>query len=480
MKSPDSLRSRSGTWLVLTMLLLGFSATAAADNGIASLKEAGKAFSEVAKKVSPAVVFISTEKLEDVRMRGNGAPFDDEFFRRFFGQPFPDEPQGGQPRQRRVQGQGSGFIVSSDGYILTNNHVVGDADEVLVQLQDGRELKARLVGTDDRSDVAVIKVDAENLPVLELGDSEALEVGEWVLAIGSPFGLSHTLTAGIVSAKGRSSVGITDYENFIQTDAAINPGNSGGPLVDLNGQAVGMNTAIFSRSGGYMGIGFAIPINMVSNIMQQLIDNGRVTRGFLGVLIQDLNQELAESFGLDNRQGVLIAGVNEDSPAANAGIEQGDVVIEFNGKPVIEVGSFRNQVSLITPGSEVSMKVIRDGSEKEIVVTVGTLADDSAATIGEHGNALEEYGFAVQTLTPELAERFELEGVEGVVVTSVDNGSPAFEAGLRPGMVITEVNRTAVEDLESFDAAMAKSSAGKSVLLLVADQRGSRYIALKK
>ncbi len=472
---------RAPALVLVAFAMLAPAGMAHADNGIENLRLAGKAFSSVARQVSPAVVYISVEKLQDVSQGRPGFPFDEEFFRRFFDQPMPDNQFRNQPRQRRVQGQGSGFIISRDGYILTNNHVVGDADEVTVHLQDGRELKARQVGSDARSDVAVIKVEAgEDLPVLELGDSDQLEVGEWVLAIGSPFGLSHTLTAGIVSAKGRSSVGITDYENFIQTDAAINPGNSGGPLVDLNGKAVGMNTAIFSRSGGYMGIGFAIPINMVRNIMDQLIDSGRVTRGFLGILIQDLTQELAESFGLENRRGVLIANVTEGSPAEAGGLRQGDVVTEFDGHEVVEVGSFRNRVSMVTPGSVVEMTVMRDGESVDLKITVGTLPDEDATAMSSEEETVPDLGFSVQALTPELAERLELEDDRGVVVNSVDNDSPAFQAGLRPGMVIAEVNREAVEDVAAFNAAIRDSAEDSSVLLLVKDQRGSRYIALKR
>jgi len=475
-------RSRNLARYLVFVLALGLAGAApsVADNGVESLREAGKAFSEVAKTVSPAVVYISVERVEEVGGVPEGFPFNDEFFRRFFDVPFPDNRFRGQPRERRIQGQGSGFIVSSDGYILTNNHVIGDAETVTVQLQDGRELEARQVGSDERSDVAVIKVDAENLPVLELGDSDRLEVGEWVLAIGSPFGLSHTLTAGIVSAKGRSSVGITDYEDFIQTDAAINPGNSGGPLVDLSGKAVGMNTAIFSRSGGYMGIGFAIPINMVRNIMNQLIDSGQVTRGFLGVLIQDLTQELAQSFGLENTRGVLIASVTADSPAERGGLKQGDVVTRFDGEEVVEVGQFRNQVSMITPGSEIDMTVIRDGKEVDLTIEVGTLPEDASASTMPSESPGEALGFAVQTLTPELAERFGLEDLSGVVITSVDNASPAFSAGLRPGMVVSEVNRRPVSDVDEFNAAIGEAGEDESVLLLVNDQRGSRYVAIKR
>ena len=477
--------SKTTSFAAIRGLLLGAAlcaaAPAAAENGLENLREAGKAFSSVAKKVSPAVVFISVERIEDSPFGHRRSPFDDDFFRRFFDLPFPDERFRQPPRQRRVEGQGSGFIVSKDGYILTNNHVVGDADEVSVRLQDGRELSAQLVGADRRSDVAVIRVDARDLPVLEPGDSDALEVGEWVLAIGSPFGLSHTLTAGIVSAKGRSSVGINDYENFIQTDAAINPGNSGGPLVDLNGKAVGMNTAIFSRSGGYMGIGFAIPINMVRNIMDQLIEHGRVTRGYLGVLIQDLTAELAESFGLETRGGVLIAAVTDDSPARRSGLMQGDVVVRFDDRPVREVGSFRNNVSLVTPGSKVEVVVIRDGQEQTIEVEIGKLPDEPGAEAPETvADVLLELGFVVQGLTPELAERFGIDHVTGVVISSVEDGSAAERAGLRAGMVIHELNRNPVRTLDEFNDGLGDAADRETLLLLVGDRRGSRYIALKR
>ena len=454
---------------------------AVAGNGLESLRLAGKAFSEVAKKVSPAVVYINVERIERSRRRER-SPFDDEFFRRFFDMPFPDDRLRNGPRERRVEGQGSGFIISSDGLILTNNHVVGDADEMVVQMQDGREFKAKLVGADERSDVAVIKVEAENLPVLELGDSDALDVGEWVLAVGSPFGLSHSITAGIVSAKGRSSVGITDYENFIQTDAAINPGNSGGPLVDLNGKAVGMNTAIFSRSGGYMGIGFAIPINMVSKIMGQLVDSGSVTRGYLGILIQNLTHDLSEQFGLDTSKGVLIADVTADSPAERSGLLQGDVIVEFDGQKVDDVGRFRNRVSLVMPGSEVNMVVIRGGERVSLDVEIGTLPDQQAASAEpeEVEDSLEELGFTVQNLTDEIAERLEMEGVEGVVITGVENGSQAARAGLRPGLVIQEANRQPVKNTEDLKQALGDLDSGESALLLVADGQGRRYVVLKR
>ena len=476
-----SVRKVAALSLVILMLPLQVIATDSDSAAIAQLREAGKAFSSVARKTSPAVVFISVEIVEDVRSSQRRSPFEDEFFKRFFDIP-PDSQPRQRPRQRRTAGQGSGFVVSPDGLILTNNHVVGEADKVQVRFQDGTEYSAEIVGTDSRSDVAVIKIDAENLPVLELGDSDILEVGEWVLAIGSPFGLSHSLTAGIVSAKGRSSVGITDYENFIQTDAAINPGNSGGPLVDLNGRAIGMNTAIFSRSGGYMGVGFAIPINMVRNIMNQLVNDGQVTRGFLGVLIQNLTKELADSFGLKSQRGVLISEVTPDSPAKKSGMKAGDVVVEFDGKPVTDVGTFRNRVSLVFPGSKVSIVVMRNGSRKDLEVTIGTLPDDKVASKnGPTVDSLEELGFSVQDLTRELAEAFGLgDDGGGVVVSAVENESKAFSAGLRPGMIVQELNRKTIGDLKDFRSALKSIDSSDSVLMLVSDSNGTRYIAIRR
>jgi serine protease Do len=380
-------------------------------------------------------------------------------------------------QQQRMEGQGSGFIISPDGYIMTNNHVVGDADKVTVKLEDGREFTAKTVGTDPHSDVAIIKIDAKNLPVLALGDSDALEVGNWVLAIGNPFGLSHTLTAGIVSAKGRSSLGLTDYENFIQTDAAINPGNSGGPLVDLNGKAIGMNTAIFSQSGGSMGIGFAIPINMAKAIKNQLIKTGSVTRGYLGIVIQDLTPELADSFGLDDHQGILVAEVTTDSPAEKAQLKQGDVIVKFDGKAVEEVGAFRNYVSLKAPGTRENITILRDGKQRTLTVTIGTLPD-SGPMAGIDAHTPDNLGLTIQTLTPDLAQQFGYQEDKGVVVTQVAPGSVAALADIQPGMLIQEVNRKQVQDVNEFKQAIRKSENSKTVLLLIREGQYSRYVVL--
>ncbi len=474
--------------LFLSVVVLGAALFAngavAQDSGLESLRETGKAFRSVAKQVSPAVVYIHVEK-EIKQQSGmdnpfSGHPFGDEFFKRFFGQPPQQGQQGNQNKtpKRRESGQGSGFVISEDGYIMTNNHVVGDADKVTVQLLDGREYEAEIVGTDPPTDVALIKIDAdEKMPFLPLGNSNQLEVGDWVLAFGNPFGLSHTLTAGIVSAKGRSGIGLTDYENFIQTDAAINPGNSGGPLVNLDGEVVGMNTAIFSRSGGYMGIGFAIPINMAKNIHQQLVQHGGVTRGRLGVLIQDLTKDLAESFGIDQREGILIAQVMEDSPAEKAGFEQGDVILKLNGEKVDKVAKFRNQIAMTRPGTKVEFLVLRDNKKKKIKASIGTMeTDDDGRPVKT--DKLPELGMRLQKLTDDLADQFGYKEAQGVLVVEVEVGSIAARAGIKRGSLIEEVNRKEVTTPAEVKT-LIKESQKKTVLLLVRQGDASRYLALK-
>ncbi|MDX2480198.1 MAG: DegQ family serine endoprotease [Desulfuromusa sp.] len=453
--------------------------------GLDSLRETGKAFRSVAKQVGPAVVFIQVEKeVKQQNVAGNpfgGHPFGDEFLRRFFGQPPQQNPRQ-QPQKkapkRRESGQGSGFIISADGYIMTNNHVVGNADKVTVQLLDGSEYTAKIIGTDPPTDVALIKIDAnEKLPFLPLGNSNKLEVGDWVLAFGNPFGLSHTLTAGIVSAKGRSGIGLTDYENFIQTDAAINPGNSGGPLVNIDGEVVGMNTAIFSRSGGYMGIGFAIPINMAQNIHQQLVKHGGVTRGRLGILIQDLTKDLAESFDIDQRDGILVAQVIKDSPAEQAGLKQGDIILQLNGNKVDKVAKFRNQIAMTRPGTEVDLLVLRDSKKKNIIAAIGKMESDAEGR-PVSSNELPELGMKLQKMTNDLAEQFGYKGVNGVLVVEVEAGSIAAQAGIQRGSVIEEVNRQEVETPDQVKK-LIEDSKKKSVLLLVRQGDASRYLALK-
>ncbi len=447
------------------------------DESLRNAVRLGKAFTAVAKKASPAVVFIQVEKVLADRAAPHNDPFDlfnDEFFRRFFQDRMPRRQN--PPRQFRQKAQGSGFIISSDGYILTNNHVVGGADKVQVKMADGRQFDAKVVGADPETDIALLKIDGSGLPTLPLGSSSSLEVGEWVIAIGNPFGLSHTVTAGIVSAKGRSNVGIASYEDFIQTDAAINPGNSGGPLINLDGKVVGINTAIFSRSGGYMGIGFAIPVDQASVIYRQLKEHGSVTRGFLGVVVQDLTPELMDAFDLKKKEGVLISEVTPDSPADRSGLKHGDVILKLDGKSVKGLGSFRNRVALFRPGTKIQLKIVRKGEEKEVSVTIGTLADRTAAS--ENQEILKRLGMTIRTLDADSAKKQGYEGEEGVLVTKVEPGSLAAFAGIRPGVLIVEANRRKVRTVQEFQEVLARS-ASPSILMLIRDGEVSRYVALR-
>jgi serine protease Do len=484
--------------VILLLILSWFVALPAnaIDEGVEALRQSGKAFASVAREVSPSVVFIEVEgKASSSTITqfsepfGEGLPFGEDFFKRFFGDEFPGMPRTPRPdepqAERRTVGQGSGFVFAEEGgllsdktYILTNNHVVEDADRIRVKFQDGREFDAGITGTDPQSEIAVIEIKESDLPALALGDSSSLEVGEWVLAIGNPFGLSHTLTVGVVSAKGRTSLGISDYEDFIQTDAAINPGNSGGPLVNLDGEVVGMNTAIFSRSGGYMGVGFAIPSNLVRVIANQLIEHGEVTRGFLGIVIQQLTADLAESFDIDPGQGILVAQVSEDSPADKAGLRQGDVIVAYQGKPVKEIGNFRNRVSLTPPGSREELTILRDGVRKTLNVTIGTLDRDKLIAQAPAQQSTEELGLTVQTLTPQLAEQIDALPGEGVVVTEVRPGSIAAMAGIETGTVILQVNRRPVNSAADFSRALEAGRGGKRVLLLVRKDGVQRFVAL--
>jgi serine protease Do len=448
------------------------------------LTATGKAFSNVAKEADPSVVFIQVEKkMKAAPMLGMTAPGDDPsdpfggLFRRFFQGRTPD-PRG-NGREYSVSGAGSGCIASKDGYILTNNHVVSDADKITVTLGDGRELKAKIVGTDPRTDLAVIKVDADDLPVLPLGDSDSLEPGEWVVAVGSPFGLTHSITAGIVSAVGRTHVGIADYENFIQTDAAINPGNSGGPLLDLEGRVVGINTAIYTRTGSYMGVGFAIPINLARGISGRLIKDGSVTRGYLGILIQELTPALAASFDLKEEKGILVSQVEGDSPAEKAGVKEGDVIVELDGKSVEKVGPFRNTVAMYGPGKIVDLTVVRDGKKMSFDVCLGRLSDEGSGTATGRG-CLENFGISIQDLDPALAERFGYQGEQGVLISQVDPESLAARAGLRPGVLIKEVDRRPVASAADIEKAMKSAGSNDSVLLLVRDGRYSRYLVIER
>lgn len=460
--------------LILSFLLLSISTVAIGQQGgLENLRQTGKAFSSVAHKVSPSVVFIKveSEKENSQLQLGPGSPFNDDLFRRFFGDQFRGLPEQRSPRRERTLGQGSGFVFSlnkglfSDrAYILTNNHVVEGATKIRVTFQDGREFDASIKGSDPKSDIAVLEIQVEDVPSLSLGDSSRLQVGEWVVAIGNPFGLSHTLTAGVVSAKGRTSLGINDYEDFIQTDAAINPGNSGGPLVNLDGEVIGINTAIFSRSGGYMGVGFAIPINMAKEIAQQLLEGGEVTRGFLGVTIQNLTPELAESFAVDSLNGVIVAQVSEGSPAQKAGLRQGDLIIQYQDQKVKDSGSFRNRVSLTPPGSKVSIGVNRKGKKISLLATIGELS--AQQTLSASISSTNAIGVSVQTITSSLAQQFNGSEGKGVVVTSVKPGSLAERAGLDVGTIIYEVNREKVNDAQQFKKLIDESNNSRALMLI--------------
>ena len=399
--------------------------------------------------------------------------FGDEFFDRFFrGRP----PEG----EFKTESLGSGVIVDERGYILTNNHVIEGASELKIKLGDKREFDAKVIGADPQTDVAVIKIESsDHLPAAKLGDSDKIRVGQWAIAIGSPFGLVQTVSAGIISATGRANVGVAQYEDLIQTDAAINPGNSGGPLVNVKGEVIGINTAIFTRTGGYQGIGFAIPINMAKAIMRDLIDKGKVTRGWLGVVIQDLNPALAKSFGVTVTEGVLVSDIQSNSPAAEAGIERGDIVTEYNGTQVRDVNHLRNLVAPTEIGKAVTIKVLRDGKEKALSIKIGEQPPELFGLAPGAQPSAKNLGVTVQNLTPELAKSLGYEGEKGVLVSSVQPGSPGALADLREGDLIKEVNREKIDNVDTFRKAVAKSGTDKDVLMLVRRGEYTRYVIIK-
>ena len=455
---------------------------------IQTLRDTGEAFANVAEKVSPAVVFISTQQTFTQKYQ-YWNPFEDfqndEFFEKFFGPQFrqrQQQQQQQQPKERKQirRGQGTGFVISADGYILTNNHVVKDANTITVKFSDERELKAKVIGSDPETDIAVIKVDAKNLPFAELGDSDKLRVGQWVLAIGNPFGLSHTVTSGIVSAKGRTNIGLPDvqFQDFIQTDAAINFGNSGGPLVNIDGQVIGINSAIYSSSGGYMGIGFAIPINIAKYVYKQIVESGKVVRGYIGIFGQDVTPEMAELLGAKGqKKGVVIHKLVADSPAEKAGLQNGDIIIKRDGKEIETWDAFRNQVAKMPPGTKLTLTVIRDGKEKDFTFELATRPGKEAEkqTPAEE-STVEKLGLTVQNLTPDLAKQFGYKNETGIIVTAVEQGSPAEEKQLVPGTLILEVNRQKVKDVDEFWKAVKK--AGNSILFYILQEDISRYVVV--
>jgi serine protease Do len=433
-------------------------------------------FASVLKPVLPAVVNISTSKV--VKNRPDDSMFfNDPFFRQFFGN---QAPQQQQPRSEREHSLGSGVIITADGTIITNNHVIDGATDIQVYLSDNRQFAAKLIGTDPKTDIAVIKINATGLPTLPIGDSSKMQVGDFVLAIGDPFGIGKTATAGIVSATGRGGLGIENYEDFIQTDASINPGNSGGALINLHGSLIGINTAILSgQGGGNQGIGFAIPINLARNVMNQLVEHGKVTRGYLGVHIQDVSPALAKQFGLTEGGGVLISDVSPDTPAAKAGIKSGDIIQDVNGQPVSAANQLQVQISQMAPGSTVRLKIWRDNKSQDVSITLGELPEK--AEQAEPGQSSEGalQGVDVQNLSPDVAEQLNLPaGTKGVVVTQVDPSSPAAAAGLDRGMVIQEVNHKPVNNISQYKQALSGLS-NQSVLLLVNQGGVTRYLVVE-
>jgi serine protease Do len=448
--------------------------------GAASAKPAPESFAPLVKRVSPAVVFVETERQQEGRqMRGlpfpEGSPFE-EFMRRFG---IPQGPEGEAP-QRHVRGVGSGFIIEEDGLIVTNNHVVEGADDIEVTLDDGRKFDAELVGTDPQTDLALLRVETDtDLPALHFGDSDGVEVGDWVVAVGNPFGLGGTVTAGIVSARGRN-INAGPYDDFIQTDAAINRGNSGGPMFNLDGEVIGINTAIFSPSGGSVGIGFSIPSNLAQPIIAQLRDSGSVERGWLGVMVQQVTPELAEAIGLDEARGALVANVVEDGPAAAAGLQQGDVITSFNGTPIGEMRDLPRVVANTEAGSDAEVELWRNGSSQNVTVEIGKMQPQQASLQSQpqsqeqEEHTSEALGARLAGIDAETRSRFDLPSdAQGVVVLEVQPDGPAAEAGLRPGDIIRRVDNAQVTSARAVADSLAEAAQGERTALMLVERGGN-------
>ena len=445
---------------------------------ILQLQNTGKVFVAVGKEVIPTVVAIETQmKVEAPRISERPRTPFDEFFGEDFWRHFAPRPYGG-PRK----GLGSGVIVSKEGYILTNNHVIQGADKIKVSLSDGRKFDAKVVGKDEPTDIAVIKIDAKDLSVIRFGDSDALEVGEWVLAVGNPFEQYNTMTQGIVSAKGRSHLNFgrttPTYQNFIQTSAAINPGNSGGPLVNLKGQLVGINAAIQTTSGGSLGIGFAIPINMARNVMEELIGKGRVVRGYLGVDISDVDQDMADALKLDKVRGAIVQQVRENTGAQKAGVQAGDVILEVNGKKIENASALQRIIANIDPGKRVELTVWRSGAKKKLRVKLGERPDAERMAEKEQGKE-SKLGLQVETLTEEIARQLGCENEKGVVVAWVDPNGPAAEKGIRRGDLIQRIGRQKIASVKEYNKAVKDLKPGEAVMLLVKRQDRAFFVAIK-
>jgi serine protease Do len=459
--------------------------TFSAAQGRALLQQFSAAFEEAASRVNPSVVPIFSEQLVENRnpfgMRNDQFRdyFGDDFFRRFFG-----NPQGGDNERQKRRGLGSGVIVSKDGYILTNNHVIREADKVTVMVGENKKYTAQVIGADPQTDLAVIKIDASDLPAAALGNSDDVRIGQWVIAVGNPFELLHTVTAGIISAKGRSSVGLAQYEDFIQTDASINPGNSGGALADLDGNVVGINTAISSPTGGNVGIGFAIPINMAKKIMDELVAKGKVTRGYLALMPQDVNESLAKGLKLKSTAGALVGDVTAEGPADKAGIQRGDIITDFNGKKVENSNQLRAVVADAEPGSTAKVILLRNGREMTVPVVLGERPKDFDANRSGDEEVPEEQtgeklGLTLQALTPEIARQLGYQNEDGVLIGGVTAGSPADDAGLRRGDLIKEANRAEVGSVQEFRRAVGRLQSGDSLVLLVRRGQNTSYAAIQ-
>jgi len=485
-----TVESLSGSVTFLSVLFISVLVTAGPALSQArteAAKELSKAFSETAKAAMPAVVSIKVEKSVEVSpAMGSDNPFgpndpfgqfDDGFLRRFFGGRLPRQQL---PQKYTEKGQGSGFIISEDGYILTNNHVVGDVDKIIVELQDGRKFTdAKVIGTDPDSEVALIKIPGDHFPVLPMGDSSKIEIGDWVIAIGNPFGLNETVTVGVISAVGRSNVHIAAYEDFIQTDAAINPGNSGGPLINLDGKVIGINTAIYSQSGGYMGIGFAIPINMARTIQEQLKQGGKVSRGYLGVMGQNVTAEMVELLGLKDATGILVSEVKEGSPADKAGLKVHDVILEMNDKKIESYDGFRNEIAVMKPGSTIHLRALRDRKPVELTITLGERPAMVARAERSAPEPQQTLGLQVQNLTKDLADQLGTQPGEGVVVSGVMPGGRAAEAGIQPGDIIVSVNSHNVASAREFIDAVKQSQKNGKVLFLVKRGDMSQFVVVQ-
>ncbi len=448
------------------------------------LTRLSNAQSEVAAAATPAVVNVSTTRLVKAGDEEGADLFDDPFFRRFFGDEFPHPAI---PKERKEQSLGSGVIVSADGLIVTNNHVIEHAQEIKVLLANKKDYRARLIGADPKTDIAVIKIDAKGLTPLPWGDSNKLRVGEIAFAIGNPFGLNQTVTMGVISAVGRANVGIADYEDFIQTDAAINPGNSGGALVNARGQLIGINTAILSRSGGYQGIGFAVPSSMARQVIDSLIKYKKVVRGWLGVSIQEVTADLAEEFGVKELAGALVSGVMKGSPAEKAGIKQGDVILQYDGRDVEDTGHLRNMVSQTPIGKKVIIRLLRRKQERAVTVVIAEMPKKLTETAAVHGHRREReaeesnalHGITVRELTPALARRFGIDQHErGVLIVRVDVNSSMYEAGIRPGDIILQINQKDLTTLRDFEKAAAGIKAKDRVLFLIRRQGQDLFVTV--